>query len=291
VHSDHRPVPGARALLLTLPVLVFGAASLANGGHGLLYVPGTAPGALSHGVVRMNFQRGPLFWLQAAYAYGLLLYCSLLVLGALRTTGAERRHWLGFLGMTLVPWAANVAYLAFGLRVYGSDPTPMSFGLAVVGMAWLMRRRGLFEVVPMARRLLYTELVDPVLVLDAGKRVMDANEAALTLARSAGATLRSTDTVCRTGGEEFVLLLPNADGDAARRRVEALLRRIADTDHGLDGRRVTLSAGVAALEPGLDTLDALLQKADRALYRAKSGGRDRSEMATLPMPLDEPPPA
>ena len=74
-------------------------------------------------------------------------------------------------------------------------------------------------------------------------------------------------------------------------QVEALLRRIADTDHGLDGRRVTLSAGVAAPEPGLDTLDALLQKADRALYRAKSGGRDRSEMATLPMPLDEPPPA
>ena len=55
-----------------------------------------------------------------------------------------------------------------------------------------------------------------------------------------------------------------------------LLARVRDTQlRALAGEGVTLSVGVASLEPGEATLEAALQRADAALYRAKSDGRDR----------------
>jgi len=88
--------------------------------------------------------------------------------------------------------------------------------------------------------------------------------------------VRTVDTVARAGGEEFVVLLPRTDGDAASRVADKLRARIAahDVDE-LDGKaRITISLGVAVLDAG-ETADALLARADRALYDAKEAGRDR----------------
>lgn len=91
---------------------------------------------------------------------------------------------------------------------------------------------------------------------------------------------RSGDVACRFGGEELVAILPNASAEAAleiaenfRRAVRSL--RIAHS--GSDCGVVTISAGVATLSPQSVFTDpeALLRCADKALYRAKEGGRDR----------------
>ncbi len=91
---------------------------------------------------------------------------------------------------------------------------------------------------------------------------------------------RSTDIFARFGGEEFVLVLPDTDIEGAR----IILQRLLDGAGRLSmwGARgafnCQVSAGVAALREG-DTLDTLLQRADRALYMAKDKGRNRVEVA------------
>lgn len=84
----------------------------------------------------------------------------------------------------------------------------------------------------------------------------------------------------RFGGEEFVACLPGRDADAAAAVAERLRARLAGA--GLtheDGTPITLSVGVASLGEGPLVEDELLQAADEALYRAKSRGRDRVEIA------------
>jgi len=91
-------------------------------------------------------------------------------------------------------------------------------------------------------------------------------------------TLRSTDIVGRLGGDEFCALLPGASVGAAYIAAERIRAAFAKSgDEGETKFRVTISAGVAASRPGW-TLDALLQAADLALYRAKLLGRDRVEV-------------
>ncbi|WP_432570150.1 diguanylate cyclase [Kineococcus sp. SYSU DK005] len=98
---------------------------------------------------------------------------------------------------------------------------------------------------------------------------------------------RQGDTLARYGGEEFVLLLPATTAAQAVRRVEQLRRECAQTrvdlpcgEEGTSPRRrvavaVTFSAGVATCPERGTTGDELLVAADRALYAAKAGGRDR----------------
>ena len=86
------------------------------------------------------------------------------------------------------------------------------------------------------------------------------------------AAVRSTDTVVRWGGEEFVILLRDCALDDAVARAEHIRRRIADgVFSGV--RTVTASVGAAELAPG-DDLDSWLSRADAALYEAKRAGRN-----------------
>ena len=94
--------------------------------------------------------------------------------------------------------------------------------------------------------------------------------------------LRASDCFGRLGGEEFAVLLPNCKPADAQAIAERIRRSFADTILPLaDGSSVsaTVSIGVAHAEPAQGNLDALLQTADRALYRAKNGGRNRVELA------------
>jgi diguanylate cyclase (GGDEF)-like protein len=100
---------------------------------------------------------------------------------------------------------------------------------------------------------------------------------------------RREDVVCRFGGEEFVLLLPNTDAKGAAveaERIRLAVRGQTLLHHDI-GVQVTISLGVADAHPkgitrgaDLDRLDAtLIAAADAALYRAKRAGRDRTEIA------------
>lgn len=88
--------------------------------------------------------------------------------------------------------------------------------------------------------------------------------------------LRSGDCFCRSGGEEFTLLLTSCPRDDARNVAELLRSSIADLwiEHEHTALRVTVSLGVTAFLAD-DDAESLLSRADRALYRAKQEGRDR----------------
>jgi len=86
-------------------------------------------------------------------------------------------------------------------------------------------------------------------------------------------TVREGEVVARVGGEEFAWILPETDGDgavAAAERVRAAISAQTFTGVG----RLTISLGVCDLDEG-ETASELVRLADRALYRAKAGGRDR----------------
>jgi diguanylate cyclase (GGDEF)-like protein len=91
---------------------------------------------------------------------------------------------------------------------------------------------------------------------------------------------RAGELVARIGGEEFAVLLPGTDALNARRSAEQLRQELATRDvaHASSSvaPHVTVSVGVAQLDPeSMDSFDQLLHRADQALYRAKSQGRNQ----------------
>jgi len=90
--------------------------------------------------------------------------------------------------------------------------------------------------------------------------------------------IRGVDLACRYGGEEFVVLMPDTDRGQVQRAAERIRDAMADTPFNVSGElslRVTISAGVALNESIADTPEAILKRADMALYRAKQAGRNR----------------
>lgn len=429
------------ATVLALGLQILGA--LSNGWHGGFYGENSTLGPPVLGLPRMRYAYGPLFVLAAVWGYAWLVRATVVIARAVQDCAPEDRpQWLAFMVMMAVPWAANVAYVLFGVRLLGGDPTPLSFAVGAVGFGWLIRNSSLLRVVPMSRRLLFTALPDPVLVLDSLNRVIDCNRAGERLAgrgvargmalaqfpvaggalaellqraphgegtvvidnpplvldvratdiggdgqrigrmlqlrdvterhrtqtRLAAALaqrdnqlaqvaqleaelreqtlrdpltglhnrralvqrfaherqhqqatgqaltlvlldvdhfkrvndehghamgdavlqalggaftegLRASDSVFRIGGEEFALLLPGADATQALLRVQALRERVAGLAVLPAAAPVHFSAGIATCERGALSLDDLLRRADDALYMAKAGGRNRSEVA------------
>jgi diguanylate cyclase (GGDEF)-like protein len=92
---------------------------------------------------------------------------------------------------------------------------------------------------------------------------------------------RQGDTVARWGGEEFVVVLPETDLTGAQRFAERLRRTIEA--HAVGEMKTSASCGVATMLPE-DSVEDLLGAADRALYQAKSNGRNRTECAVRPRP-------
>jgi diguanylate cyclase (GGDEF)-like protein len=93
---------------------------------------------------------------------------------------------------------------------------------------------------------------------------------------------RATDTVARTGGEEFVILMPLSDLDAAQRVAERVREavRAAPVETLAGPVAVTLSIGAVHAEPGEPDTLSLLRRADQALYEAKQAGRDRVHLGS-----------
>jgi two-component system, cell cycle response regulator len=107
---------------------------------------------------------------------------------------------------------------------------------------------------------------------DAGDKVLQE------LAARMRANTRTVDLCCRTGGEEFIMVLPNTATDLSSRIAERLRRAMAtkSIDCGVSQLvPVTVSVGVASLDGADDTLEKLLKRADQALYTAKREGRNR----------------
>ena len=164
------------------------------------------------------------------------------------------------------------------------------------GLTGLANRRHLFEVLEQEvyRAQRYgTELSLVMFDIDHFKRINDrwghatGDWVLRKIARETHQLLRKTDQAGRYGGEEFVVLLPETDlAEAmllARRLNRQISRTVITPEHG-SPIPVTVSAGVATLAPD-ESGEALIHRADQALYRAKQGGRNRVEAATTPTDL------
>ena len=102
--------------------------------------------------------------------------------------------------------------------------------------------------------------------------------------------IREIDVFARFGGDEFALLLTEANREQAHVVVERIRRSISAQPLNLDGKSVpmTISAGIANLSEDHETFDRLLRRADKALYRAKESGRNAVVMDDeIPQYFDE----
>ncbi|PZU09048.1 sensor domain-containing diguanylate cyclase [Sphingomonas sp.] len=109
------------------------------------------------------------------------------------------------------------------------------------------------------------------------------------IAQAASSALRGTDVIGRFGGEEFIIVLPNASLDVAETiagRVRAAIEDDVMEGFG-DWPNVTASLGVAGWNRG-ESVTSLLQRADEALYEAKRSGRNKVCSARRPMPAGKP---
>jgi diguanylate cyclase (GGDEF)-like protein/PAS domain S-box-containing protein len=111
---------------------------------------------------------------------------------------------------------------------------------------------------------------------EAGDAVLQA------MGRWLHANIRTGDISCRFGGDEFVLILPDASLDATTQRAHQICEGIRKTAFEYQGQSLgamTVSVGVAAYPRHGQTRDALLAAVDAALYQAKQQGRDRVVIA------------
>jgi len=160
------------------------------------------------------------------------------------------------------------------------------------------RRKLMFDALTGARsRLSYEELLEQemyrwrrykevfsfaILDIDHFKQINDnfghnaGDKALKVVAQMMGRNIRKTDFLFRIGGEEFVLLLPKTNLPGSQPLVEKLRQSIGRMDFHFKQQKVeiTLSAGLTTVAEG-DTAESIYERADKALYQAKHGGRNQ----------------
>lgn len=152
-----------------------------------------------------------------------------------------------------------------------------------------LNRRGFDDAFPeVAARDGYVDPLSVIMVdIDHFKVINDerghavGDEVLKHVAQMLGEALRAGDAVVRYGGEEFLLILPGVDRLSATRVAERARRLVHTYPAVVAGHRipVTISLGVAQRRPGEPRQD-VIARADKAMYAAKRGGRDRVEIAS-----------
>jgi diguanylate cyclase (GGDEF)-like protein len=197
----------------------------------------------------------------------------------------QGRHLHDSVGQA-APILANLRTLALAQHRAATDPLTglpnrRSVDAALRRMMAQSRRRG----TPLAAIMIdldHFKDVNDTFGHDQGDRVLAA------VASTLGSAVRVSDFVGRTGGEEFIVLLPDSPVDAAVGVAEKLRAAVEEmTVAGVD-RRLTASFGVGVHPQLADDGEALLRVADEALYAAKAAGRNRVQIGARGLPELEP---
>jgi PAS domain S-box-containing protein len=133
------------------------------------------------GFLLLNTTNGPWFWVHAAYTYALIMIGLVLIVRALlRWPPQYRGQMIWILLATLTPLIANIITI-FQLLPILIDLTPFAFTVTGIGMAYALFRHRLLDIAPVARDLVIDGMKDGMIVLDANRRIVDINPAALTI--------------------------------------------------------------------------------------------------------------
>lgn len=238
IHGELRP--RWRLIPIGMGLLTWGVA-MTNDWHRLMYVSAIPindqPGAA------LDYSHGFWFFATTVYLYAFMVLSVVVTASGIhRAAPAYRAHYLGFLLAMAVPWMANIGYVTGNAFLFDFDPTPFSFLLMGSVFYWLITRRRLFALLPVARHALLDAVPDPVLVLDADGTVVEANPAALALSAAPGGLIgrRLAD-------------LPDLGPALAERNVptDGLQARLVSLGQGAGRRafeatRVALASGVPA---------------------------------------------
>jgi diguanylate cyclase (GGDEF)-like protein len=181
IHGQYRPASPVLYSALALLAATVWVLALTNDSHHLMYVatvPSGTPPAMT-----VNYFHGPLYFVLAALFYSATAVSEALLLYEVVHTGpAYRTHYLGLAAAGLLPWFFNVGYATRTITIGTADLTPLSFAAMNMVLYWLVSRRQLFDLLPIAQRILLDAIPDPILVLDGARRITVCNPAAQWLA-------------------------------------------------------------------------------------------------------------
>lgn len=169
-----------RRAIVATSLLVWGIA-LTNDLHHLIYTDITLLPASDGRSGEIHYAHAPTYFLITAAAYlEMLLAETLIFYSVVRANGLHRSHYVSLAIASLFPWLGNVLYLTGVLPYF--DPTP--FGLVITNCTfyWLMSRRHMFDLLPIAHSTLFDVIPDPIFVVDSGWRIAECNAAARRLA-------------------------------------------------------------------------------------------------------------
>ena len=232
--------------------------------HGALYLLRTPLGAMLPWLPTSN-QVFESVWLTVLSFEALLFTIAIaFILLAMAKERAEHRHKTAALVDPLTGVSNRRAFLQDGeahLRRQAADPRPTAVMLLDLDHFKSINDR-------------YGHAV--------GDRVLEI------FADVSSGCLRRIDLFGRLGGEEFAALLRDTTRERAFAIAEQIRMAFADATRDVDGRPVaaTVSIGIVISQDAVLDLSALLAQADHALYRAKDGGRNRVEIASIELILD-----
>lgn len=178
VKGEVRPVPMIWQVPHWTMVVLAAGVGLTNPRHHLMYEAAKPvyPGG------PISYAHGPWFFVAVTYSYVLLLLAFATVVEAIPNAQREqRRQYIGIAAAMALPWVINLCYTVDLLHPFGVDPTPISFLLTGAITFYLLKGGRLLNLLPVARSVLVEAIPDPVLVLDLGHQVVDANAATFAM--------------------------------------------------------------------------------------------------------------
>lgn len=255
-------------------------------------------GAASLAVLAIDFATPATYWAPVAYPLlvillnergggsgdgaGFLWFASLLTIGGV---AHRQEEWMPLIidrGLVLAVIGA-LAITARRQRALQTELRSLAITDPLTGLA--NRRKYLADAEAERQRAFRYRRKFAVMMLDIDhfKQVNDrfghpaGDQVLRTLAKVCVATLRPVDRFARFGGEEFIAALPETSYNEALAAAERLRKAASEIVVRVDDHeiRFTVSIGVSEWLPTEASIQSAIERADRALYRAKNGGRDR----------------
>lgn len=181
IYGRYRPSPRSLDWLLGLFSVTIWLLALTNGYHHLLYDQIIAVTAGPHPF--FQYTHGPAYvaYHIVLFLVALISYCIILY-SILNADRLYRLHYIGFALSTALPWVTNGLYFTGMLPKVPFDTTPLTFFITTVIFYWLIRKRQMFDLLPIAHGMLLDIIPDPILVVDNRDRIEECNSAARELA-------------------------------------------------------------------------------------------------------------
>lgn len=295
VDPGKRVTPAKFIAIALVPIVTIGL-MWTNELHGLVYTSLTLPDPGPLSILKAG--RGPWYWINTVYLYGLMLYGTISMLAQIsRSTGRIWNQVILVVVAVFLPWIGH-ALLILRLSPARLDLSPFLMSISGILFAWAVFSFGLFDLVPIARRRAVDAMRDALVVIDTKGRIVDANRAAAELSpRLSVAGSSAKEFFAGLGfeysGEPGACSFSREAGDRARhyrvdcREIRDDMRGKAEGEGRARGRLVMLSDVttevelVASLErlvstdqlTGADNRRRFFEHAERELSLAARTGR------------------